>query len=79
VHTETTGEFKEGDLVTLSDLGKKVFGDASIGLIIRGPYEAYSFSYDITPYTFAAYDVYFNGRRYRDFSESYLAPIKGNK
>ena len=76
VHTETTGQFKEGDLITLSDLGRKVFGDATIGMVLRGPYEAYSFSYDITPFTFVAYDVYLNGSRYRDFSESYLAPLK---
>lgn len=75
VHTEISGTFKEGDLVSLSDLGKKIFGDTKIGMIVRGPYMADSFAYDITPIRFVAYDVYLEGNLYNDFSESYLKPV----
>lgn len=75
VHTESTGKYKAGDLVRLSTLGKRVFGNLDIVLIIRGPYVAHSFSYDITPFDFVAYDVYLGDNIYRDFSESYMTDI----
>jgi len=75
VRIEKSEDFNEGQLVKLSPLGESIFGEGSVLMIIRGPYTATSFTYDITPLEYKAYDVYFNGNRYHDFAQDYLMAI----
>lgn len=78
VHTKASNTYEPGDLVTLSELGERVFGAGQIGIVLRGPYTCSSFTYDITPLEFPAYDVFLGGNLYKDFAEAYLEPIKEN-